>query len=579
MLQPDRRSIRPEETTDEVAWSLASLPGVFVRSYGGLGDMRTLSSGGGSSAHTTILLENIPLNSPQNGSLDLALLPLNQTGEIEYLSHGGSSPYGASALSSIVNLVARENATGISAGTGSFGYRFLEGRLAAMSDHYGLAIGQSSSRGDFAYRWNNRQFRRQNNRYRQRYLRSNGKWTLGPLTQHASIWLTDSDRGIPGQVWAVTPDASQSDLWALATVTTDWTILNTGHRLQVFWQTQQQQYVDSTILIASDHNVAMLGSGYEFSFKVSSKINSLLRIDLKRTELRSTDIDSTATGVRRRLQADLSQQLIYQLGSKWAIRPVGRVSRIADGSGWITGDVAIHYESPKHDRLTSLTFVTGRNYRYPSFNDLYWQPGGNPNLRSETSKSIAAKSTWQLGSLLVADVKITHTDFNDLIRWVPGSGGQYHAVNIHQSVSTSWMGRLSGSLLKERLIFMGGLNYVDSRNRERGPNYGKPLRYTPQLTANLRGELMINPVVRLVLMGLGNSGYISYYDYPYDRKRPPVWTWDTLLRWHFRLRREPSIDLSATLAVLNIFDREIEGMPGYQEPGRSLKLTINAERD
>ena len=33
----------------------------------------------------------------------------------------------------------------------------------------------------------------------------------------------------------------------------------------------------------------------------------------------------------------------------------------------------------------SLVLNASRNFRYPSFNDLYWQPGGNLNLKSETS--------------------------------------------------------------------------------------------------------------------------------------------------------------------------------------------------
>ena len=39
----------------------------------------------------------------------------------------------------------------------------------------------------------------------------------------------------------------------------------------------------------------------------------------------------------------------------------------------------------KFNNNYTLSFNTSKNFRIPTFNDLYWQPGGNINLKPENS--------------------------------------------------------------------------------------------------------------------------------------------------------------------------------------------------
>ena len=84
------------------------------------------------------------------------------------------------------------------------------------------------------------------------------------------------------------------------------------------------------------------------------------------------------------------------------------------------------------------------NYRLPSFNDLYWEPGGNPNLEPETSRS------GELGLAFKRSVhEISLTGFSissrDLIQWQPGTGGIWSPVNIKKSNNYGFEIALRGS--------------------------------------------------------------------------------------------------------------------------------------
>ncbi|WP_294304630.1 TonB-dependent siderophore receptor [uncultured Chryseobacterium sp.] len=76
----------------------------------------------------------------------------------------------------------------------------------------------------------------------------------------------------------------------------------------------------------------------------------------------------------------------------------------------------------------NLNLNAAKNFRYPSFNDLYWQPGGNINLKPETAYQFDMKNQFT-----IAAVKLTLTPYyiriTDMITWLPGNMGYYSPVN------------------------------------------------------------------------------------------------------------------------------------------------------
>lgn len=75
-----------------------------------------------------------------------------------------------------------------------------------------------------------------------------------------------------------------------------------------------------------------------------------------------------------------------------------------------------------------LKFNFSRNYRIPTFNDLYWEGSGNPDLRPESSYQAEIGNEFRY-----KDFRLTVTAYGmkikDMIRWLPTNGSNWTPVN------------------------------------------------------------------------------------------------------------------------------------------------------
>ena len=70
-----------------------------------------------------------------------------------------------------------------------------------------------------------------------------------------------------------------------------------------------------------------------------------------------------------------------------------------------------------------------KNYRVPTFNDLYWQPGGNLDLVPESSYQL---DVGQQFIFKYFNIKLNtyYINTQDLIQWRPNSGGVWSPINV-----------------------------------------------------------------------------------------------------------------------------------------------------
>src|SRR5690606_28275464 len=80
----------------------------------------------------------------------------------------------------------------------------------------------------------------------------------------------------------------------------------------------------------------------------------------------------------------------------------------------------------------SLRVNGSKNYRVPTFNDLYWYAGGNYELLPETSYQMELGQTFEWNGLKL-DVAAFYISSENLIKWVPGNGSLWKPSNISES--------------------------------------------------------------------------------------------------------------------------------------------------
>ncbi|MCM4156504.1 TonB-dependent receptor [Gramella sp. AN32] len=157
-------------------------------------------------------------------------------------------------------------------------------------------------------------------------------------------------------------------------------------------------------------------------------------------------------------------------------------------------EITSNYESPllfsfgvdyKLNDFYTLKLNASKNFRIPTYNDLYWSSAGNPELHPE--KSLQAELGNQFNFQNVeAGVIFYYNDIKDMIRWLPGSDGIWHPenedkVNIYGLESfINWRKTFSNETI---LTARGSYAYTISKN----PETNKQLIYVPyhKVTGNL----------------------------------------------------------------------------------------------
>ncbi|MBF8458299.1 TonB-dependent receptor [Kaistella sp. G5-32] len=118
-----------------------------------------------------------------------------------------------------------------------------------------------------------------------------------------------------------------------------------------------------------------------------------------------------------------------------------------------------------------------KNFRYPSFNDLYWQPGGNLNLRSEISYQGELGNNFKYGDLKL-NVTPYYINIKDMIRWLPNSKGIWSPMNTNkvESYGVESQFDFEKSFGKNKTKFSLGYIFTHSKNVETD----RFLAYVPQ---------------------------------------------------------------------------------------------------
>ncbi|MBE9519381.1 MAG: TonB-dependent receptor plug domain-containing protein, partial [Bacteroidetes bacterium] len=74
-----------------------------------------------------------------------------------------------------------------------------------------------------------------------------------------------------------------------------------------------------------------------------------------------------------------------------------------------------------------------RNYHLPTLNDLYWQPGGNPDLLPEEGFTVEGGLAYQQtfsGHLLLTELSFYRSQIDNWIIWIPSYRGYWEPRNI-----------------------------------------------------------------------------------------------------------------------------------------------------
>jgi len=401
--------------------SLLNFNTVIYFKENGLGMTSAPSFRGTTGAQTAVIWNGININSQFLGQADFNTIGTRDFNSITVKAGGGSVLYGSSAIGGSIHLnndllFKNEFSNHVFFSAGSYNTYSANYRTIVSSDKYSLqvSISRNSSDNDFKYPGNSDE-RNINGQYYNTSMNTTFGYKINTNnTLKAYSQFYDSERHFS----LTSPNASK----------TKYNDFNTRNLLE--WENQLGRFT-------SKLRAAHIGESYKYfpsitsnnftygkvetsiikydlAFDVNDKIKLNSIVDYSRNKGYGSNIDNV-----KREVGTASLLLHHLLTKKW------------DYNASIRQEITDNYGNPflfsfgtKYD-FTSfyrLKFNASKNFRMPTYNDLFWEGSGNPNLKPETSYHAEIGNEFFRKNFTLS-ITAYYNSIKDLLRWVPAEGG------------------------------------------------------------------------------------------------------------------------------------------------------------
>ncbi|WP_034258761.1 TonB-dependent receptor [Aequorivita capsosiphonis] len=395
----------------------------------GFGMVSSPSFRGTNAAQTAVIWNGININSNFTGQTDFnTISPLNYDA-ISIRSGGGGVQYGSGAVGGSIHLnnnfsFDKTNSTNLGLRYGSFSTIAANASTTQSWDDHYLNVGVDfiSSENDYDYVGKSK-----TNNHGQ-FLRFSAKVNEArKLKNGFASWNSEysyNDRNFSGSLNTLGRDAYKDintrNLWQLqqniGVFTTKASFAHLFEEYKYFPSSEKYYYEGgkaNTFIGALQTEVFLLKKlrlngklEYDYVSASGENVGDNSRKTLAAVVLLNHKIsDKLSYGVnlRKEFLNDFDNPFLFSADAKWKL----------------TNNYALRLNGSK-------------NYRVPTFNDLYWYAGGNFQLQPETSYQVEVGQDFVFGNLK-ADVAAYYISSKDLIKWIPGNGGLWVPVNINKT--------------------------------------------------------------------------------------------------------------------------------------------------
>jgi vitamin B12 transporter len=574
---------------------------IYIKSYG-LGSLSTMSFRGAGAAQTSVLWNGFNLQSPMNGTLDLALVPVSLVEQVKVQYGGSGALWGSGSVSGSIHL---DNKPVFGKGL-SFRYSSSYGSFQTTSQLASISLSKknfiTSIKGFYSEAKNNFPYINTAQFGEPRTIQSNAAlkqygymldnyFRISKRNQfNVRLWQQYSNREIPPVMSVNLSDAVQKDWFVrLSTEFQHSRALSTWNvRLAYF--DESLLYQDKLAAINShNHSISQIS---EAETKITVFKNALLNIGVNNTYSTATVDSYEGRPVQNRSAlfasfkcSNKKNTLKINVGARKEVVSSTRYNHLL----WVPLMPFVGTDVSLTKKIILKSNIS-RNYRLPTFNDLYWVPGGNINLLPEQgwseevglnfihkNKNSTGKNSGTSGSR-VSELLVSSTVFNrnidNWILWIPN--GSYWTP---ENVLKVWSRGMENSIdmvidiSTVKLKIGGRYDYVLSTN-EKVPEGSeselqKQLIYVPLHKAGLKA-------------GLNYKGYALSYMHNYtgwiytqaDNAAfiDPYWLGNMVFSKTF-IKGKNGLDV--LFKINNIWNKAYQVIAFRAMPGRNFEMGIS----
>ena len=489
-------------TSSNLADILLNESQIFIKSYG-LGSLASSSFRGSGANHTSVLWNGFNLQSPMNGIIDLSLIPANFMNNVAIQYGGAGALWGTGAVGGSIHLSNfSENNKGLTvATTSSFGSfsdkqqvnaEFSKKRLISS-----LKVFNHDAKNDFPF-INSAQYGKPQQKQTNAELKEYGflqenYFTINNYQKiNTRLWYQSNDRNIPPSMTQNISVSNQKDEFYRATA--EWQRVKEKLTLLIraAYFDEFLSFTDSLINIENKSRTKVFISEGETRFSISKY--DLLNIGVNNTYSEAITKDYVENAHQNRTAVFASYKL-HSKNNNWDVVLSARQEFIENKTIPIAPSIGIKGKILRHFYIKANA---AKHYRIPTFNDLYWAQGGNPNLLPENGWSEEA-SLEHLYNLKKVSWELSATAFNrnidNWIIWLPNNYGIWSPENILTVWSRGLEYKAKINFRKNKFNFqLSGLyNYILSTNEKASTandaSLDKQLIYVP--IQNAQGSMTV----------------------------------------------------------------------------------------
>ena len=559
---------------------------LYIKSYG-QGSLATISFRGTSAAHTGIYWNGFNLNPPNIGSTDLSIIPVSYFNSVNVLYGPSGSLFGSGNIGGNIQLknnpdFNKRKSVYINLSAGSFCTYTVNGTVQLSNDKWWSSTGftYKNAKNDFPFKNLNGDEEIQENAaiaqygFMQDINRKIGDNHLIGL----SLWYQYTDREIPGTMVTRQSAASQKDKAFRISGKWKYFLPKGSFTLKSAFLRDELKYSDPDSEIEQNRNSTILTNTFitetNYQYRLNDRINFNAGANF-------TDYVGESTAYiqnPKRLQAGLYGSALYKLPLlEWKINLNLRQDFIEGFYVPFTPSLGLEGKI--------WNFIYGKanfskNFRAPTFNDLYWEPYGNSELQPEISIN------GEFGLLFINKTKngnisseFSGTIFSSLIDnwilWVPGDNNIWSPENIQKVWSRGFeiQENAKFKIQNSKFKISVGYTFVKSTNQEKisqnDQSFEKQLIYVPEHSVSGNVDYLFKSLIISFNTSYTGKRYVTRDNEEY---LPAFYISDIKIVKQFNVKKN-SFDIR--FEVNNLWDAEYQAIEYYPMPGRNYRLSVN----
>ena len=546
---------------------------IYIKEYGA-GGTSTASFRGTSASNTAVVWNGININSINNGQTGFNALTVNLIDNIDVRSGGGSIEFGSGAIGGTIHLndqlyFEKQLNHQFVSSVGSYNtynnlYKFSFG-----SDNIAAKFGVSYNQSENDYKWLGTDgLKNENGAY------DNLSFTLGfsyKLNYFSRLSLLSSkfngNRDFSGTL--PNPSAAKEkykdynfrNLLEYSYHKNEFT-----HSVKFAYLTQEYRYfVDKNIEVYNFGKSKRYLLKYDFNYRISS--NSSVEMF---SELESVLGKTDEIKVKNRKQ--FSQSVIY----------TQKIENIALLNVKVRKDFNSEYKIPfvvaLGAELTPLKNMFFRlngskNYRVPTYNDLYWPALGNLDLIPESSLQGEFGVGYKTNDVKL-DLEVYYINSKDKIVWTPGGDperpGIWTPINVSEAVNKGIEFTVAFNKAINKHLFNFNLNYSYTIAKDKSTN--NYLTYVPKHLAN--GSFSYSyKRISIFYQHLFNGKVYTTTDNLNNYTVPYYNIGNVGVNYNIIKTNKKQLVLG--VKVNNVFNKEYQVLPSRPMPNRNFNININ----